>query len=92
MLDTAFRQPISVDRAPEGHLCDWCDNPAIYHLIAIGGIYHNKGGYFCQGDGEEFACIVAEAMSRPVPGDAVSPGWQDGAMLTQPSGFIGTRE
>ncbi len=35
------RWPISVDGAPEGHLCDWCCKPAVHQLTAIGGIYHS---------------------------------------------------
>lgn len=91
MLDNAFRQPISVDRAAEGHLCDWCDKPAIYHLIAIGGIYHNKGGYFCQGDGEEFARAVAESRNRIITVDT-RIRTPDEATLTHPAGFTRTRQ
>jgi len=64
MLDNAFRQPISVDRAPEGHLCDWCDKLAVHQLTAIGGRYHNLGGFYCQRCGEEFARAVAKSMNR----------------------------
>jgi len=69
MLDNAFRRPISVDRAPEGYLCDWCRKPAVHQLTAIGGIYHNQGGYFCHGCGEDFARAVVESMSSIVTVD-----------------------
>jgi hypothetical protein len=69
MLDNAFRRPISVDRAPEGHLCDWCCKPAVHQLTAIGGICHNQGGFFCPECAEEFAYAVAESMNRIITAD-----------------------
>lgn len=71
MLDNAFRQPISVDRAPEGHLCERCNKLAIHHLTAIGGIHHNQGGFFCHGCGEEFARAVIRSMSRIITAEGL---------------------
>lgn len=59
-----FDQPISVESAPEGHLCEWCSTLAAYRLTAIGGIHHNQSGFFCQGCGEEFARAVSKSMRR----------------------------
>ena len=59
-----FHQPISVERAPEGHLCEWCSKLAAYRLTAIGGIHHNQAGLFCQGCGEEFARAVSKLTRR----------------------------
>ena len=59
-----FDQPISVDSAPEGRLCEWCSKLAAHRLTAIGGVHHNQGGFFCQGCGEEFACTVSRSMRR----------------------------
>ncbi len=71
MSNNAFRQPISVDRAPEGHLCDGCDKLAVHQLTAIGGLYHNQGGFFCQGCGEEFAHAVTKSMSRIITAEGL---------------------
>jgi hypothetical protein len=38
MSNNAFRQPISADRAPEGHLCDGCDKLAVHQLTATEGL------------------------------------------------------
>ena len=59
-----FHQPISVERAPEAHLCEWCSKLAVHQLTVIGGIHHNQGGFFCQGCGEEFARAVSKSMRR----------------------------
>ncbi|HEX6481259.1 MAG TPA: hypothetical protein VF043_20660 [Ktedonobacteraceae bacterium] len=59
-----FDQPISVEMAPEGHLCEWCSTLAVYRLTAIGGIHHNQAGFFCQGCGEDFALAVCKSMGR----------------------------
>jgi hypothetical protein len=64
MSDNAFCQPISVDRAPQGRRCEWCNKLAAHQLTAIGGIHHNQGGFFCHACGEEFARAVTKSMSR----------------------------
>ena len=65
MLDNDFRQPISVDFAPQGSLCEWCGKPAVHQLTALGGKHHNEGGLFCRSCGEEFARTVA-ALAKGV--------------------------
>ena len=69
MSDNEFRQPISVDFAPAGHLCEWCGKPAVHQLTAIGGKRHNEGGFFCQTCGEEFARAVAASLYRVITTD-----------------------
>ena len=66
MSNNAFHRPIAVDRAPEGHLCEWCNKRALHQLTAIGGKYHNQGGYFCHSCGEEFALAVTRPMRRTI--------------------------
>jgi hypothetical protein len=66
MLNNEFRQPISVDFAPEESLCEWCGKPAVLQLIAVGGRHHNEMGYFCQACGEAFTRAVADSLSRAV--------------------------
>ena len=89
MLDNAFSQSISVDRAPEGHLCDWCCKLAVHQLTAIGGLYHNQGGFFCQECGDEFAHAVAEAMNSIT---ADTQNTSPDAATTHLSGFTKTRQ
>jgi hypothetical protein len=49
-----FQRPISVDFVPCGRVCEWCGQPAERQLTAIGGIYHNRSGVFCDQCGEQF--------------------------------------
>lgn len=62
MSNQAFRRPISVDRAPQGHRCDWCNKLAVQQLTAIGGVHHNQAGFFCEQCGEEFALAVCQSQ------------------------------
>lgn len=66
MFENEFRQPISVDQAPAGSLCEWCGKPAVQQLTALGGLSHNEGGFFCRSCGEEFARTVADSLSRVI--------------------------
>lgn len=72
MFDGAFRQPVSIDRAPQGRMCEWCGKPAVNQLTALGGTRHNAGGYFCQACGEKFTRIVADTLDRVIPADTRS--------------------
>ncbi|HJT57919.1 MAG TPA: hypothetical protein VJ761_15560 [Ktedonobacteraceae bacterium] len=67
MSDNEFRQPVSVDFAPKDSVCEWCGKPATKQLTAIGGRYHNDGGYFCDTCAAEYARCVAESMYRVQP-------------------------
>ena len=71
MSNNAFHRPIAVDRAPEGHLCDWCDKRAVRQLTAIGGVYHNQGGYYCDVCGEQFAHAVTKSVSRSITAEGM---------------------
>jgi hypothetical protein len=53
-IDNEFRQPVSIDFAPAGSVCEWCGKPAAQALIVLGGRSHNDGGYFCSVCGKEF--------------------------------------
>ena len=87
MSNHAFQRPISVDRAPQGHRCEWCNKLAVQQLTAIGGVHHNQAGFFCEQCGEEFAHAVAEAMNSNITADTQNTS-PDVATLTHPSGFI----
>jgi len=69
MFQYEFRQPISVDFAPEGRLCEWCGKPAVHQLTTPGGTYHSEGGYFCQSCCEEFVRTVASSLVRVITVD-----------------------
>ena len=62
MSKNAFHQPLAVDRAPQGHPCDWCNKLAVQQLTAIGGVHHNQAGFFCEECGEEFAHAVCQSQ------------------------------
>ena len=64
MPSHAFRQPISIDMAPQGHRCDWCNQLAVDQLTAIGGAHHNQGGFFCHRCGEEFIRAVTRTTRK----------------------------
>jgi hypothetical protein len=63
MPKNEFRQPVAVDTAPRGSLCEWCGNPAEVQLTAIGGYAHNDGGLFCRPCGEDFKRAVINAST-----------------------------
>lgn len=66
MSDNEFRQPVSIDFAPRGSVCEWCGKPAVEQLTAIGGKRHNEGGFFCRSCGDEFIHAVAESLTREI--------------------------
>ena len=55
MAENEFRRAVSVDSAPAGSQCEWCEKPAIVRLTVIGGVSHNESGLFCQACGAQFA-------------------------------------
>ena len=69
MSQNAFRQPVSLDVAPRGHLCEWCGKPAVHQLTTPGGTYHSEGGFFCQRCCEEFVRTNAESLIRVITAD-----------------------
>ncbi len=71
MSNNAFCQPISVDRAPQGRRCEWCNQLAAHHLTAIGGTHHNQGGFFCYECGEAFAHAVTKPMRRLITAEGL---------------------
>jgi hypothetical protein len=89
MSNQAFRRPISVDSAPQGHRCDWCNKLAVQQLTAIGGVHHNQAGFFCEECGEEFAHAVKAKNKILTAGTQTSS--PDVATPTHPSGFSRTR-
>lgn len=63
MSTNEFRRPISVDFAPRGSRCEWCGEPAIRQLTAIGGSHHNESGVFCRSCGEQFERSIINALA-----------------------------
>ncbi len=66
MSQNDYRQPIVVDGAPQGRLCERCGKPAVHQLTTPGGTYHSEGGYFCQACCEEFVRTVASSLVRVI--------------------------
>lgn len=75
MSKNEFLQPISVDSAPRGSLCEWCGKPAERQLTAIGGSYHNESGLFCSPCGEQFSmAVIANSVRRnPIADNNLHP-------------------
>jgi hypothetical protein len=67
MSNNEFLRPVSVDFAPYGSVCEWCGQPAEHQLTAIGGTFHNEGGFFCRPCGEEFVRMVAHSLKAEAP-------------------------
>lgn len=67
MYVNEFLCPVSVDFAPRGSQCAWCDQPAERQLTAIGGAYHNKSGLFCHPCGERFSQAVSKGIQQLSP-------------------------
>ena len=61
-----LRQPVSIDFAPGGSVCEWCGKPALQTLTVIGGLGQNESGYFCSGCGKEFIRVVASDLRREI--------------------------
>ncbi len=74
IIENEFRQPLSIDAAPEGSVCEWCGKPAVHELTELGGKIHNESGLFCRTCGEAFVCAVASSLRREVPAEAVING------------------
>ena len=67
MTNNEFYQAISIDFAPASSQCEWCSKPAATRLTAIGGTYHNKGGFFCRSCGQEFTRLILDSLKQKMP-------------------------
>ena len=45
-IENEFRQPLSMDEAPEGSVCEWCGKPARHQFIVLGGKCSNESAFF----------------------------------------------
>lgn len=68
-VQNEFRQPVSIDFAPAGSVCEWCGKPAAQAVTVLGGRGQNDSGYFCCGCGKEFIRTVASDLCRRVPAE-----------------------
>lgn len=59
-----FQQPVSIDDAPAGSICEWCGKPATHQLTAIGGTFHNESGFFCELCGAEYIRTVTNDLQH----------------------------
>jgi len=69
LIENEFRQPLSIDEAPEGSVCEWCGKPAKHRITQLDGTNNNESGLFCRTCGEAFVCAVAGSLSREVTPD-----------------------
>lgn len=78
------RQPVSLDEAPTGSLCEWCGKPAFYQLTVPGIPRHDEERCFCRTCCKEFARTVADSLNRVITTDTTTfstPG-QASSMLS----------
>lgn len=73
MIAYDFHQPVSIDDVPAGRVCEWCGQPAVYQLTALGGRHHNEERFFCQECGEQFVRAVADSTNHAVPSAPSTP-------------------
>ena len=66
MPGNEFRQPLSIDSAPRGSVCEWCGQPAVLEITVASGVYDEEPEYFCRLCGEEFARAVADSLDRTI--------------------------
>jgi hypothetical protein len=71
-IENEFRQPLSIDAAPQGSICEWCGKPAEHQLTALGGKFHNESGLLCSTCGEAFVRAVASSLLREVTAETES--------------------
>ena len=65
MLGNEFRQPLSIDFAPRGRVCEWCGQPAVLQITVASAIYDDEPECFCR-CGQEFARAVADSLDRTI--------------------------
>jgi transposase-like protein len=70
-VENEFRQPVSIDFAPAGSVCEWCGKPAMQEVTVLGGRGHNDSGYFCSACGKEFIRLVASDLRREMRTDEI---------------------
>jgi hypothetical protein len=66
MFINEFNRPFSKELISDGKECEWCDKPAVQHLIAISGTHHNAEGVFCHSCGEQFSRAISEQFSQTI--------------------------
>jgi hypothetical protein len=66
MPGNELRQPLSLDSAPRGSVCEWCGQPAVLQITVANAIYDNEPEYFCRLCGQEFARDAADSLDRTI--------------------------
>ena len=71
-IENEFRQPLSIDEAPESDICEWCGKPAQHQFMVLGEKCEHESVLLCRTCGEAFVCAVASSLSREVtPEEAI---------------------
>ena len=73
-IENEFRQPLSIDQAPEGNFCAWCGKLAEHLFIVLGEKSQHESVLFCRTCGEALVCAVASSLSREVTPEEVIYG------------------
>lgn len=66
MPSNEFRQPLSLDAAPRGSVCEWGGQPAVLQITVANGVDDEEPAYFWRLCGEEFARAVADSLDRTI--------------------------
>jgi hypothetical protein len=72
MPGNEFRQPLCIDFAPRGNVCEWCGQPAVLQITIASEVYGDEPEFFCRLCGEEFARAVADSFDRAITDDVDS--------------------
>ncbi len=71
-IENEFRQPLSIDEAPKGSVCQWCGKSAEHKFIVLSGKCQNEIGLFCCACSDEFVRDVASSLCREVTPEEAS--------------------
>lgn len=72
MPGNEFRQPLCINYAPRGNVCEWCGQPAVLQITIASEVNGDDPEFFCRLCGEEFARAVADSFDRAITDDVDS--------------------
>ncbi len=71
-IENELRHPLTIEKAPEDSVCEWCGKPAEHLFIVLGEKCQNESSLLCRACGDAFVCSVASSLSREItPEEAI---------------------
>ena len=71
-IENELRHPLTIDKASEGSICEWCGKPAVHSFLILDEKCQNEWAFFCRVCGDAFVCAVASSLSREItPEEAI---------------------